>query len=166
MTRGDDLSRVDVSDLLERPGRRRQLEGSVDLEGQDSSAAKATALTYDLVAEAIGAQVVLEGSITLEWTGDCRRCLEPVNGESTIQIREIFEPRPTEGETYLLDERHLDVAAMLNEAALLGLPLAPLCGGECGGPAPDRFPTTPELVEDEQTGPDPRWAALDDLTFE
>ena len=63
----------------------------------------------------------------------------------------------------------------MREAVLLALPLAPLCGEDCLGPAPDRFPA---VVEDGEAGRArrrardgaletastmPRWAALDEL---
>ena len=42
--------------------------------------------------------------------------------------------------------------------------LVPLCRADCAGPSPDRFPTGPA---DEDVRPaDPRWAALDELSFE
>ncbi len=48
---------------------------------------------------------------------------------------------------------------------LLALPLAPLCAEGCLGPAPDEFPTGQPSAEAEPPR-DPRWAALDDLSFE
>jgi uncharacterized protein len=57
---------------------------------------------------------------------------------------------------------------------LLTLPLAPLCGDDCKGPAPEAFPA---VVEDDavpsgagdappDAPADPRWAALDALHFD
>jgi uncharacterized protein len=166
VTGREELSRFEVAKLLERPGKRRNVQGEVDLEGVETSTARAARLRYDLEIEAIGAQVVVEGTVTSEWASQCRRCLEPVVGESSLALREVFEAHPTEGETYPIDDTHIDLAAMLEEAVLLGLPLVPLCTSECGGPAPDRFPTGPEPLTEEEPVPDPRWAALDDLTFE
>lgn len=166
MTTREELSDFDVAKLLERPGNRRELQGEMDLDAVGTSTATAQGLRYDLELEAIGSQIVVEGDVAARWTGECRRCLEPIAGESTIALREIFEVHPTEGETYPIVETQIDLATMLEEAVLLGLPLAPLCGSECGGPAPDRFPTGPDGPEPEEPVPDPRWAALDDLTFE
>jgi uncharacterized metal-binding protein YceD (DUF177 family) len=64
---------------------------------------------------------------------------------------------------------------MVRDAALLALPLAPLCGPECRGPAPESFPAVPadgseappsEEETADEPGGDPRWAALSELHFD
>jgi uncharacterized protein len=89
------------------------------------------------------------------------------------QIREIFEPRPVEGETYAMAEDIVNLEPMVRDAVLLALPLAPLCAADCRGPAPELFPArvageAEESEEEEGSGPisDPRWAALAELDFE
>lgn len=167
MTAGVDLEHYDVTKLLEQPGKRRELHGTHEPLGLQTSSAEATALRYALTAEAIGSQIVVTGSAVGTWRGPCRRCLESVHGESEVALREIFEVDPAEGETYPMVEGHIDLAKMLEEAVLLTMPLAPLCEADCSGPAPDRFPTGSTLPEDpREAGPDPRWAALDELSFE
>ena len=77
-----------------------------------------------------------------------------------------------EGETYELpDSDELDLGPMLVEQATLALPLAPLCDSDCPGPAPDSFPASlaseaEGSPDDEADRRDPRWAALDELTFD
>jgi uncharacterized protein len=166
-----ELRHFDVSGLLERSGRRKEVDGDFDLEGPATSAATPTGVAYDLVVEARGSQLIVEGSVTGRWRGECRRCLGSVDGESPVQLREVYEFDATDGETYPIEDGRIDLAMMLEEAVLLGLPLAPLCGTECAGPAPERFPTGPgdnagDDVDEGEEVPDPRWAALDDLTFE
>jgi len=89
------------------------------------------------------------------------------------QIREIFEPRPVEGETYAMAEDIVNLEPMVRDAVLLALPLAPLCAADCRGPAPELFPARvagdgEESEEEEGPGliSDPRWAALAELDFE
>jgi len=126
-------------------------------------------VVVDLEVEAILGGVVVEGSVEVPWIGECRRCLEPVSGVADVAVREVFETRPVDGETYPLGSEVLDLEPMVRDAALLALPLAPVCGDECAGPAPERFPTgaagTEEDVDDPDEEPprDPRWAALDAL---
>jgi len=60
---------------------------------------------------------------------------------------------------------------MIREALVLSLPVAPLCSEDCVGPAPESFPAgtanNPVAAEsDAEPAGDPRWAALDGLTFE
>jgi uncharacterized protein len=67
----------------------------------------------------------------------------------------------------------VNLEAMVRDAVLLALPLAPLCAADCRGPAPELFPARvagegEESEEVEGSGPisDPRWAALAELDFE
>ncbi len=118
--------------------------------------------------ESISEGVVLTGVVEAPWTGSCRRCLRPVEGTAEVDVREVFEVQPVDGETWPLEGDHLDVGPLLHDTALLALPLAPLCAQDCEGPDPERFPATPDdgvdSVEAAQEPPrDPRWAALDDL---
>lgn len=106
------------------------------------------------------------GSLNVTWVGECRRCLEPTEGVTPIDVQEIYERDPTEGETYTLPKDRLDLEPMVRELVLLGLPLAPLCGAECAGPAPGEFPATVESETDEEPRIDPRWAALDQVVFD
>src|SRR5690606_41961509 len=77
------------------------------------------------------------GTITGRWAGECRRCLEETGGEVRVAFREVFEPNPTEGETYPLGADEVDLEPALREAVSLALPLAPLCDEACDVPASD-----------------------------
>ena len=160
--------RIGVAELLAHPGTRRELHESVVLAGLATSAAQVPdggEVTVDLVLEAIGGgALTATGTVGAPWQGACRRCLEPVEGSAEVDVREVFEPRPTEGETYPLGADEVDLEPMVRDAVLLALPLAPLCADTCGGPAPDEFPTGPAPAEERPV--DPRWAALSDLEFE
>jgi uncharacterized protein len=165
---------VGIADLRRHPGTRRRFEQSVVLPGLGITAAAVpddAPIGVDLELETLSNGLVVTGTITVPWTGECRRCLKPVEGESVTEVREIFEPGPVEGETYPMAEDNVDLAPMIRDAVLLALPLAPLCGSDCRGPAPEAFPTgpggAPEAagIDDSPAG-DPRWAALGDLHFD
>jgi uncharacterized protein len=161
---------LDITDLLRQPAVRKAVHRRVELPGLDVAEVTVDdgdAVEIDLHLEATGSSVVADGVIRAAWSGPCRRCLDPVAGVAEAAVHEVFERRPTEGETYLLGEETIDLEPMVRDAALLSLPLAPLCRTDCPGPAPDRQP----LVADGSSGPDrpprdPRWAALDDLRFD
>jgi uncharacterized protein len=169
---------VPIADLRRHPGSRRHLTVPVEMGDLAISTAVVPAgaeLVVDLELEALSAGLTATGTITVPWEGECRRCLTPVRGESVAEVKEVFEPRPVEGETYPLGDDLVDLEPMVRDAALLALPLAPLCGPECRGPAPDDFPALPEdEVDPAEAGPsgtaaqpgDPRWAALDALRFD
>ena len=164
---------VGIADLRRQPGTRRRFTESIELPGLGISSAEVpegSAIGIDVELEALSNGLVATGTVTTPWEGECRRCLQPVRGESVADIREIFEPRPTEGETYPLGDELVDLEPMVRDAVLLALPLAPLCSADCAGPAPETFPArtvADEPVESAGSGtPDPRWAGLGDLHFD
>jgi uncharacterized protein len=167
---GDRSLLVGVSDLLARPGRRRPVHLDAALGELATSTATIVAdapVLVDLVLESQGGSITAAGTLEVHWAGECRRCLEAVEGVTEAEVREVFEPHPVEGETYPLDGETIDLGPMVRDAAVLALPLAPLCRPDCAGPAPDAFPTGPPEEADDVPAPrDPRWAALDELRFE
>jgi len=122
----------------------------------------------DVVLESLGETMTVTGTATGWWEGECRRCLETTGGELTVQLSEVFEPRPTEGETYPLGRDALDLEPVLREALALALPLAPLCDEACAGPDPDAHPVgiADDEVDEAEPPTDPRWGALDVLRFD
>jgi uncharacterized protein len=160
---------VDVVTMLRWPGSQITVlvdEPVVDLE---TTAAAGHRIHGTLTAESISDSLSITGTLALDWLGECRRCLGDAQGTVDVDIREIYERTPVEGETFLLTDDRLDLGPMINELSLLTLPLAPLCGDDCLGPAPDDFPATIEAErsgEDEQPSGDPRWAALDAIVFD
>jgi uncharacterized protein len=119
--------------------------------------------------------IVAHGTVIAPWVGECRRCLGEVNGELTVPVREIYQPRSDSGpaasaaddaeeEVYPLLGDTLDLLPLARDAVLLNLPQAPLCRPDCAG-------LCPTCGADLNVGScdcppsitDPRWAALDVL---
>ena len=130
-------------------------------------------VVIDLEVGASGMDIVASGAVDVDWTGECRRCLETVSGHLRVEVREVFRSGDAEtGDTYPLEsdagEDCIDIGVVARDAVLLALPLSPLCGDDCVGPDPERFPAMPveevgsegEAAEPER---DPRWAVLDVL---
>jgi uncharacterized protein len=167
---------VPVTTILRRPGVRHPFAAEVEL-GRlgvgDTIVAPGPSIGLDLLLEAVGDEVTAAGDIHVRYRGQCRRCLEAVEGDLDIPVQEIFERRPVEGETYLLDGEVIDLEPLVRDAVLLALPLAPLCRDDCRGPAPERFPAAGARPPDDDAddaggdGPgDPRWAPLRQLRLE
>lgn len=165
---------VDCRSLVDGPDRFLAVRRHLELEGAASSAARVrgAAVEVDVRVEAVAGGFVARGRIGGAWAGECRRCLEDVSGPLDAPFQEVFEAAPVEGETWPAVDDRIDLAPAVREAALLALPLAPLCSSDCPGPEPDRFPTGPAasaasgLDSDPGAGRDSRWAALDQLTFD
>lgn len=164
--------RISVADIRRRPGSRMPVSRTVVADGlalTDVAVPDGSSISFTGELESVHEGVVLTGAADVPWTGTCRRCLKDLHGTAHIDIREVYETKPTDGETWPLEHDHVDLGPLLHDIALLALPLAPLCDDDCLGPAPDEFPATVEgtpLDGDEEPGQpakDPRWAALDDL---
>lgn len=125
-------------------------------------------VAVDAVLEvASGTSILVSGTVTAPWEGDCRRCLNPATGTLTTTVRELYEDEPDPEETYQLRGDQLDLEPLVRDAVLLELPQVPLCSEACAGLCPvcgiDRNKATCSC----QTEPtDPRWAALDVLRAE
>ena len=166
---------VPIAVLRRRAGNRQVIRCAGSLAGLsviDAQVPETALVSVDLIAESFSDDVRVSGRIDAPYVAVCRRCLKQIDAILTLEVREIFEPRPTDGETYALGSDTMDLEPMIREAVLLGLPLAPLCAADCGGPAPDRYIAQPAEsvsveagvaeagVAPESTAIDPRWAAL------
>ena len=166
---------VGIADLRRQPGTRRHIERQVVLDGLGITTAAVppgAEIRLELELETMLPGRVATGTIEVPWEGECRRCLTPVRASTIVEIREVFDPKPVDGETYPLGDDLVNLEPMVRDAVLLALPLAPLCGPDCLGPAPDLFPTGLPIDEAEgeagdgaEPASDPRWAALDELQF-
>jgi uncharacterized protein len=163
---------VGVTELVRRHGTRRPTSvcGPLDELALSSAAVPVGAdVCADLVLESIAdGSITAIGTVRAPWVGECRRCLQDVTGELAIEVSEVFEANPIDGETYPLDHERLDLAPMVRDVVLLALPLAPLCSGGCAGPDPDAHPVTVAVDDGEAPEPpaDPRWSGLADLKFD
>lgn len=172
---------VGVAELQRQPGVRRELERDAVLPGlavAGSAVPDGAPVVVDVVLESLSdGTLTATGEVRAPFVGECRRCLAPVEGEVSAPVREVFEARPTEGETYRLDGDHVDLEPLARDAVLLALPLAPLCRPDCPGPDPEAFPVAvgegpssgDDVADADGDGPaprDPRWAALDALRLD
>lgn len=168
---GTEGLRVPLGELRRHTAKRRRWEATVRLDGlrvADTEIEADTDIDIDLELESVHNGIIAYGHVASRWTAPCNRCLETVEGAIEVDIREVFEVSPTEGESYPLGVTELDLEPMVRDALLLGLPLVATCerpdGEPCidlSVPAADAEPTA-----DDDRLADPRWAALDELTFD
>ncbi len=159
---------IGVAELRRRVGNQQEIRRSVDL-GElvisTSSVPEPGTVHLDLVMESLRDGVAVTGTIDVPWSGACRRCLEPTGGVARTEVAEVFNDGPGDEETRQVDRDSIDLGPALHDAAILTLPLAPLCRDECSGPDPESFPVS---TGEQPTDPpaDPRWAALSELRFD
>ena len=161
---------VGVADLLRSPGSHREehLEAQLDdLAVVGSIVPEGAGVSLDVRLEAVNDGVVVKGTVAAPWLGECRRCLRPVEGRLSVDVLEVFEDEPVEGETSKLDIDRIDLEPLAREAVLLELPLAPLCADDCVGLCPTCGVDLNAGDCGHAVAPkDERWAALDQLTFD
>ena len=129
-----------------------------------SSVAESDEVAVDAELAWASEDVVVTATVRAPWSGQCRRCLGDAAGEITADVREVYEPSSDGEETYALDGSQVDLAPLVRDAVLLGLPPAPLCSEGCQGLCPVCGANRNEArCSCDVSQPDPRWAALDAL---
>ncbi len=161
---------VGVTDLLREPGKQRTVERAVPadrLEVGRSAIDAGVDVDIDLVLESVlGEAVTVRGTVAAPWTGECRRCLEPIAGVLEADVAELYERHPSSEESFAIVDDAVDLAPVVHDALVLALPLSPLCRVDCPGPSPDAYPVTVADDAAETAARDDRWAALDAVTFD
>jgi uncharacterized protein len=161
---------VNVADLLRRLGTRRDVHREAVPDGLALTSSRVPAgapVILDATLESVHNGVMATGAVSAPWTGACRRCLRDATGTVDARFKELFERRPSEGDTYPLRGEEIDLEPLVREAVLLELPLSPLCAEDCAGLCPecgaDRNADRCDCAIDVR---DPRWDALDQLRFD
>jgi uncharacterized protein len=166
--------RIGVAELRRRPGNRQHVEREVavgPIAITTASVPPPHEVHLDVAMEALSDGVTVSGTVAVPWVGECRRCLEPTSGVVEAELAEVFKDRPDDGddptgaELLRLDGDAVDLGPSVHDAAVLALPLAPLCREDCAGPDPEAFPV--QTADEPAEAPvDPRWAALSELRFD
>ena len=157
--------RINVSDLLRRPGNTRDVRLDAALEGLENSSARVDEpLTLVLRLESLSHGIVASGRVRGRWTAACSRCLEPAASDFDLRLREVFEDHPVEDETYPIQSDEIDLEQPLRDVVVPELPIFPLCDPECLGLCPVCGADRNEDPCGCDTSPrDLRWEALRDL---
>lgn len=161
--------RIGVMELRRRPGTQRDVRVSTRLPGLAVTGARVpddADLEVDATLESIEGAVTVTGTVRVPWTAECRRCLDEVSGIVEVELREVFEVHPVDGETYPIEGDEVDLEPVVRDAALLNLPLAVLCRPDCAGPVPEALPVIVAGDASDEPARDPRWAALDELRLD
>jgi uncharacterized protein len=164
---------VPITSLRRSLGNRRHEERSApvgELRVADSQVDEHAEVWAEVDLDSVDGGIEVSGQVEAPWHGECRRCLRPVSGRLSVDVREMYRPRPPgepadqDEETYPLKGELLDLRPLVRDAILLDLPIAPLCRPDCAGLCPT---CGADLAEGSCDCPpaagDPRWAALDVL---
>ncbi|MBA0051790.1 DUF177 domain-containing protein [Streptomyces sp. AJS327] len=157
----------------------RTVEAPADLGVEFIGVAEGASVELDLRMESVMEGVLVTGTARAPLTGECVRCLEPLEQQCEADFQEMFsypesgerlrktaEPgEPDEEEdTLFLEDDLFDLEPVLRDAVVLSLPLQPVCREDCPGLCSvcgARLADDPEHEHDNAV--DIRWAALQGL---
>jgi len=165
---------LDTRELGRRPGTmrtvRRTVEAPADLGTVVIGVAEGSPVELDLRLEAVMEGVLVSGTARATSTGECVRCLDPIERELVVDLQELYtypgrapedDPDGTQDDLRELDDDLVDVEPVLRDAVVLTLPFQPVCSPDCPGLCAD----CGARLADAEPGHhhdsvDPRWAAL------
>lgn len=164
---------LDARMLGRRPGTSRTYELTASPETELGvpdvvSIAPDAEVRMDMLAEAVVEGVLVSGTASVAYTGQCMRCLDPVSGEVSAEIMELFaypesttESTTESDEVFRLEDDQADLEPLVRDALVLALPHAPVCGPDCQGLCVDCGRKWADLEPGHaHERIDPRWAAL------
>lgn len=140
-------------------------------------------IELDLRLESVTEGILATGQIYATATGECTRCLDPVEIELNRTMQELYRYEPSKDRSnrkkrrddeddldidddFMMDGDIMNLEIPIRDAIVLELPVNPLCTPDCLGLCPDcgeKWVTLPEGHSHELA--DPRWQALGGLSL-
>ncbi|MER7793665.1 DUF177 domain-containing protein [Streptomyces sp. NPDC097640] len=171
----------DTRELGRRPGALKRLSRSVpapkDLGIEVIGVREGVTVELDLRLESVMEGVLVTGTARAPLTGECVRCLEPLERELEADFQEMYSypdaddrSRPAdtgddaeEEDTLFLEGDLFDLEPVLRDAVVLALPLQPVCREDCPGLCAECGARLEEDPDHHHDAVDIRWAALKGL---
>jgi uncharacterized protein len=165
---------VPVASLLRSPGATTKVrfQAVFDPTGAYAAAAPGASevvplamVDVDLVLTSFLGGVEARGTLEVPWRASCRRCATDIAGTLEIKVHEQFRAGvgPDDDDAYPLANEEVDLEALVRDAVVLELPMAPLCKDDCAGLCPQCGANRNEGDCGCVAPRDPRWANLDVL---
>ncbi|MCQ8768683.1 YceD family protein [Streptomyces telluris] len=173
----------DTRELGRRPGALKRVSRSVPapdhLGIEVISVAEGATVELDLRLESVMEGVLVTGTARAPLTGECVRCLEPLERELEVDFQEMYSypdaddrSRPAdtgddaeedEEDMLFLEADLLDLEPVLRDAVVLALPLQPVCQDDCPGLCSECGARLADDPDHHHETVDIRWAALQGL---
>jgi uncharacterized protein len=165
---------VDIHELGRRPGAMvtlsREVPAPADLGTDVIGVTQGSPVRLDLRLESVMEGVLVSGTVQVTATGECGRCLMPVELDLELPLQELFaypDKRPAadvdEDDLRELEGDLFDLEPALRDAVVPALPFQPVCRDDCPGLCSECGARLADDPEHEHDVVDPRWAALQGL---
>ncbi|WP_227000600.1 YceD family protein [Protaetiibacter intestinalis] len=157
---------VPVHDVMHRPGELRERVLEFDAPEQLGEAVavvkQGAPVRIDLRLEGLHDGVLVTADVDTVATGECVRCLDPVEIPVEVEFQELFAYSEDEAFDFAIRDDHVNLESVVRDAVVLALPFQPVCRPDC----PGLDPATGEKLQDgavpgDREATDPRWAALE-----
>lgn len=164
--------RLDAVDLVGRTGSHRTVERTVPAPERDElgpamQPEPGADLRIDVELESVVEGIYVHGELTAHLTGECSRCLDPVEEELSSRLDELFmypqkvKADEREDSVLLGDDDTVDLNPLVRDALAVDADERPLCRPDCPGLCPQcgfRMEDDPDHHHDVI---DDRFAALE-----
>ena len=128
--------RVQVSDLIRRPGARRHISLSGSMLIELDQLDECGPVGADLRIEELGGGILVRGDVKAPMWLRCNRCLGLVSFDATAPIVQVYGEEAGEDILPIDPDGVIDLFAVLHDELCLSVPLVPLCSGACRGLCP------------------------------
>jgi uncharacterized protein len=121
----------------------------------------------DLRFESVHEGILVSGTASVEVTGECGRCLEPLRYTSDVDVQELFFYSDSESlsveeeeEQHRVENDSVDLEPVLRDAVVTSLPFQPVCREDCKGLCSECGARLNDDPDHHHEVLDPRWSAL------
>ncbi|PWH05617.1 metal-binding protein [Brachybacterium endophyticum] len=170
----DDLDlRFEVVDLIGKPGSHRHVERAVTIADQTVGNLALTVPTGETIQVGAELESVVEGiyvggTVQARVSGECSRCLDPLEREVDARIDELFSypekvKADEEEDVPTLSGDEVDLGPLVHDVIALESDDRPLCKPECMGLCAQCGARLEDDPDHHHEDIDPRWAALSGL---
>jgi len=145
------------------------LEGALpvaelELDNHDELVHVSQPLRYDLTAQKMGHDILVQGRLELVLECECARCLKPF--EFKLELPDWVAHLPLEGEEKIVIKNDcMDLTPYIREDILLAFPQHPLCESDCAGLPKRSVATAKKPKGASQTEDSSAWSELNKLKF-
>jgi uncharacterized protein len=158
-----------VRDISRRAGEMREHELSVVLLerwGEGIVAVEpGTAVELDVRLESVHEGILVSGTASSRYEGECGRCLNEVSEAFQVEFMELFAYPGEEETDFEVQDDHVNLETLVRDVAVLALPFQPVCEPDCPGLDPVTGLRAAASAKTNNAAPvDPRWSALMQLT--